>query len=77
MSLIAERTETVKLAMQNVKEHCMCAKFQDDGYSFTVIYPAGDFATHGARCDYSRNGKAWALNKLLEVIERHWKESYP
>jgi len=73
MNVIVARTEAVNKAMTSVKEHCMCAKIEDDGRHFIVIYPEGDFPTHGARCDYSVNGKTWALDRLLEVMERHWK----
>jgi hypothetical protein len=76
-NIIQNRIEKVNIAMNAVKEHCMCLKIIDDGKYFIVIYPIGDFETDGCRCDYSYKGKTWALEKLIEVMERHWKNSYP
>lgn len=74
---IQENITKVKIALENVKAHCMCLKLEDDGARFTVIYPNGDFQVHGTRVSYRENGKLWALNKLLEKMEQHWIESYP
>ena len=56
-----------------VREHCMCAKFEDIGTHFRVVYPDG-YYPNGAQA-HKGSGQLVALNRLLEVMERHWKES--
>ena len=77
MSNVQENIAKVKLLIDEVKDHCMCAKFQDVGGAFIVIYPYGDFPVDGVRVGYLTNGKAWALKKMLEKMEKHWIESFP
>lgn len=74
MSVIAERTQIVMDLIESVKDHCMCARFEDDGTTYRVIYPEGYFP-EGVQCSQGM-GKAVALEKMLEVMERHWKESF-
>ncbi len=76
MSIVQERTNEVSRLMALVKDHCMCRRFVDEGSSYLVIYPEGDFAVHGTRVSHGM-GKANALQKLLEKMEMHWRESYP
>lgn len=63
-------------ALDAVRAHPMCAKFEDDGATFTVLYPAGDFHVDGTRVCYTK-GKRWALEQMLVRMERHWVDSYP
>lgn len=74
MNSIQERISAVLDAIEVVKSHCMCASFEDIGGAFRVIYPYGMFP-HGAQANYSGPGKLVALNRLLDVMERHWKEN--
>ena len=60
-------------ALQDVKAHCMCARFSDSGGFYIVLYPPG-FRLDGARIAYQGLGKTAALKRLVEVMERHWKE---
>ena len=68
---IAERTEAVDVLRSAVKEHCMCAKLEDDGARFRVYYPCGMFPD-GVQASYG-GGKAVALSRMLDAMERHWK----
>lgn len=76
MSTIQDRIDAVERAKQEVRDHPMCLRLEDDGAAFFVIYPCGDFAVQGCRSTY-RDGKENALLRLLQVMERHWMESYP
>lgn len=70
-SQIEERVEAVNILSSKVLDHCMCAKFQDDGARFRVIYPCGMFPD-GVQASYG-GGKAVALSRMLDAMERHWK----
>lgn len=59
-------------AMNAVTEHCMALRVDRSAGRVTVIYPDG-YYPHGCRVDDSANG----LRKAVEVMERHWKESFP
>ena len=63
----------VVAAKARVKNHPMCAKFEDVGGAYT----AGDFLVDGVRVHYVSMGKRKALEILLDKMERHWVESYP
>lgn len=52
----------------------MCAKLIETDYNVTVLYPDGYFP-NGSRVSFAA-GKAVAFGKLLEVMERHWKDSF-
>lgn len=67
---IAERTEAVDTLRSTVKDHCMCAQFEDDGARFRVIYSCGMFPD-GVQASYG-GGKAAALSRMLVAMERHW-----
>jgi hypothetical protein len=77
MRTVQENIVNVERLLEDVKAHCMCLKFIDDGVSYMVVYPEGDFGVDGTRVHYVGTGKTWALTKLLEKIETHWMESYP
>jgi len=62
-----------KQALEDVKGHCMCANFKDSAGVYTVLYPHG-FRLDGARIAYQGVGKTVALKRLVEVMEKHWKE---
>lgn len=55
-----------------VRAHPMCLTFEDDGRYFRVIYPAGMYP-NGAQSSYG-DGKAAALTRILNVMERHWRK---
>jgi hypothetical protein len=71
---IQENIEAVSQAMEAVKNHCMCAKFSDDGAQYRIIYPAG-MILDGVQATYAICGKRVALERIAEAIERHWKQS--
>jgi hypothetical protein len=73
---IRENIEAVAEAEEAVKAHCMCRAFHMDDYHYRVLYPAG-FALDGVQCCYLHVGKAVALQRLLESMERCWLESFP
>ena len=76
MSSIQERSALVKERRAAIEAHPMCAKLSEDRGYFYVTYPDGDFPVHGVRA--SKDGGKWAaLGRLLIILERHWKESYP
>lgn len=62
-----------------IRAHPMCAELNEDahrrGYLY-VTYPAGDFPVEGLRVSKA-NGKRVALARALDVMERHWRESFP
>lgn len=77
-TLIERRVEAVARAIERVKNHPMCGRFIDDGSTYTVLYPPGDFRTDGVRCSYGMvNSKSEALGRLLSVMEEEWSSSYP
>lgn len=65
--------ENVKI---KIKEHPICAYFEDEEWSFTVIYPQGSFSVAGVRVRYEK-GKRRALENLLQKMEYHWQERFP
>lgn len=67
-------TARVEEHLATVKDHCMCAKFEEDATHYRVIYPEGYFP-EGVQCSKG-GGKYVALERLLIVMERHWKESF-
>ena len=71
-----ENRAAVEAALAAVQAHPMCGRLEDTGGMFTVWYPAGDFPVHGVRASQER-GKRNALDLLIGVMERHWRDSYP
>lgn len=72
--------DAVQVAYDQVVQHPMCRAIRDEGTHYIVIYPDGDFPTHGLRCSYGLNkgqGKAWALERLAEQMEKDWLGSLP
>lgn len=74
MCQVQENIEDVMIALDNAKSHCMCLKFEETDTHYRVIYPSGYFP-EGAQV-HKGMGKAKALNKLVEVMERHFKNNY-
>lgn len=72
---VRDATKAVRDAIVAVKSHCMCFRFEETGTHYRVIYPDGYFP-NGAQVSKGL-GKAEALSRLLGVMERHWKESFP
>lgn len=73
MNQIAERTELVRKLKKEIVSHPMAARFSEDRGCYLVFYPEG-FFPDGARVSKGM-GKAKALARMLEVMERHWKEA--
>lgn len=71
----AERIEAVQQARKAVEAHCMCARFEDLGGAYRVLYPEG-FRLDGVQAVYAQCGKAVALQRMLDAMERHWKEDF-
>ena len=70
--------EFVRRLEEQVRQHPMCLNLTDEGSSYLVEYPAGDFSVNAVRVSHPRpSNKTKALSKLHKVMERHWKESYP
>lgn len=65
---------------EEVRNHCMCLRIEDDGCVFRVIYPAGDWpqGVGGVQACYGvMRGKTAALEAILDRMERDWKGSFP
>lgn len=75
MNIINERVEKIEKLIKEIKNHCMCLTFEDDGAYYRVIYPDGDYFTNGAQINYRVWGKIDALERLLKAIEKAWKDS--
>lgn len=71
----AENTQALREIRQQVETHCMCAKFIEEPTAYVVYYPAGMWP-NGCKGSFNRfSGRAAALRRMLEVMERHWKEN--
>ena len=57
-----------------VNTHPMCAKFEELGGKYRVIYPPG-MILDGAQATHAGCGKSVALERLLAAMERHWRAS--
>ena len=73
-STIHNRVAKVRDRLAAVKAHCMCLRFEETRTHYRVIYPDGYFP-EGIQVD-KRLGKHVALERMLIVMERHWKESF-
>lgn len=75
---VRENIQAFEAKMSEVKAHCMCASFEDRGGQYRIIYPAG-MVLEGVQATYAKCGKAVALDRMLNAMERHWKASgiYP
>lgn len=72
---IRENIESYQDALTSVKQHCMCAKFEDLGGTYRVLYAPG-FILDGVQAVYAKVGKRVALERMLNVMERHWRDEY-
>ena len=73
--MIRENIERVEKLREAIKNHPMCGRYEESDSNITVIYPDGDFLTHGCRARFP--SKAKSMQAVLDVMERHWMESYP
>ena len=73
MQNVIENTAMVEQAMQNILNHCMCLRFEEDATHYRVFYPE-DMYPNGVQCSKGM-GKRAALQKMLEVMERHWQSN--
>lgn len=71
---IRANIEAVDAKLAEVKNHCMCAAFEDNDHQYRVIYPAG-MVLDGVQAIYLHCGKGVALDRMLNAMERHYKES--
>lgn len=67
---VQKNIENVESLKKQVVSHCMCADFQEDKSTYTIIFPAG-FYPNGVRCNKDI-GKARALRKLINFMEDIW-----
>lgn len=74
MKQVQENIKDLNKSLAEVKNHCMCAKFEEDAAKFRVFYPVGYFP-EGVQVS-KEMGKIKALNKLVEVMEHHFKNNY-
>lgn len=70
---VSDNINAVAVALEAVKAHCMCLKFEETETHYRVIYPNG-FFPDGSQV-HKGMGKAAALNRLADAMERHWKSS--
>lgn len=70
---IKQNIEAKRAAFAAIRAHPMCGRVEDEGGKLLIIYPEGDFCVQGVRCDHSAKG----MTRALDVMERHWLESYP
>ena len=75
MKTIQENLAAVESAKEVVCKHPMCLRFIEDRDTYLVLYPEG-YQLDGVRASKSI-GRAKALAKMHDAMERHWNESYP
>ena len=73
MKTISENVANLEAALAAVKSHCMCARFEDLGGVYRVLYAPG-FRFDGVQANYAQLGKAAALERMLAAMERHWND---
>lgn len=73
MKDILANMKQLKKIKEEVLNHCMCAKFEEDEAQFRVIFPPG-FYPHGVQVDKAM-GKAKSLEKIFEFMEKTWIDS--
>jgi hypothetical protein len=71
-----QNIERVAHLRAQVREHPMCLQLREDTSGATIVFPAGDFPVNGIHAGY-RDGKAVALKRALDTMERYWLESLP
>jgi hypothetical protein len=62
----------VNRLIAEVRAHPMCLRWQDDHGVYLVIYPDG-YYPNGVQAAHSQIGKAVALRRILDAMERHWR----
>lgn len=72
---IRENIESYQDALTAVKQHCMCVRFEDLGGAYRVLYAPG-FRLDGVQAVYAKVGKRAALERMLNAMERHWRDEY-
>jgi len=72
----AENIEKVNDLISKIKQHPMALKVTVSKAGILVIYPNGGFAVDGVRASFGI-GKAKALGRVIEIMEKHWMQSYP
>lgn len=77
MTIFDERAGRVDVARQTLLAHPMCACLVETASLVRVLYPDGDFPVDGCQSAIGAGGKSAAMERLLPVMERHWRESYP
>lgn len=70
---VQENIALITAAKIEINNHCMCGRFTEDSNTYTVLYPTG-FFPNGARVSKGM-GQAKALQRLLDVMERHYREN--
>ena len=73
---IIDNIINVESAINNVKNHHMCANFREDDTYYYVIFPLGDFEVDGIRAS-KVVGKYVALSIMLTHMDNYWKRSFP
>ena len=76
---IQANIKAAQAAEEAARDHCMCARYHDDGQSIHITYPAGDWPAgiDGIRGCYAIEGKAKVLSLLVARMERDWLDSFP
>lgn len=74
--MIQERIEQVKLLQQELLNHPMCLKIEEDKHYITVFFPNAVAGIDGVRHGLA-GGKAKALKKLIEKCEEAWQADNP
>ncbi len=74
MGIVQERISRIENLINKVRDHHMCLRFIDEGTSYMVLYPYGDWPVSGCRVWYEKD-KYNALLKLIEKMDQHYNES--
>ena len=72
MSII-DNINKINNLKKELSNHPMCLKIEESGTHFVVIYPEGMYP-NGVRVSLGM-GKIRALERLLQVVERHWNDN--
>lgn len=69
---VQQNIQALQEAYDKVKAHPMCARINDDGARFLVIFPEGMWP-NGAQCVYGNTiSKTKALELLHASMEKAW-----
>jgi hypothetical protein len=72
--MIQENINLIKNLSTIIRDHPMCASFNDFDGRFVVYYSDG-MCLDGVRAAYANCGKVVALQRILKAMENHWFES--